>query len=92
MTRADRAQAVLDSLGRVVKRPSPPAQGVSEKLCRSCQRQIVIARGVNSNWAVLERREPDGDIVVVNTIAILRGEIHNNSPRFEFHKCQRSSQ
>lgn len=70
----------------VPRKPVEPPKPV-EKLCRQCRRQIVIARGSASNWAVLERREPDGSIVIVNGIARDCGDAYLDKPRFEFHRC-----
>lgn len=90
MTRADRAQRVLDSLGTVVKRPSPPGQGISEKLCRyGCGIQLLIAHLATGQWCALERH-PSGDITLERGTAVSLGPQHSpSSTRFVFHRCER---
>lgn len=88
MTRADRAQRVLDSLGTVVKRPSPPAQGVSEKLCRyGCGTQLLIAHLATGQWCALERHH-SGDITLERGTAVSLGPQHApDASKFVFHRC-----
>lgn len=81
-----RVLAALDG-EPVPRKPVEPPKPV-EKLCKHCKRQIVIARGSSTNWAVLERREPDGGIVIVRGIERERGDVHNDAPHFEFHRCR----
>lgn len=70
----------------VPRKPVEPRRAV-EKLCKYCGRQIVIALRSATNWAVLERREPDGEVVIVNGIARDCGNAYKDMPRFEFHRC-----
>ena len=84
---AMRVLAALD--GTPMSRPKREARRVVQRLCRHCQRQILIVAGSASNWAVLERREPDGGIVIVNGIARERGDVHNEGfTHWEFHRCR----
>lgn len=88
MTRLDHAQAVLDALGKPAERPTPAPLGVSQRLCRyGCGVQLVIAHLPGGQWCALQR-EPDGDLVIVNAMAITRGAHHADAPRYCFHRCQ----
>lgn len=80
-----RVLAALD--GEPVPRKPVEPRRVVEKLCRDCQRQIAIVPVSSINWAVLERREPDGQVVVVNGVARERGGAYDDCPHWEFHQC-----
>lgn len=88
MTRLDRAQAVLDSLGRATPRPRPAPRGVCVRLCRNgCGQQLVIGNLPTGQWCALQK-EPDGDLAIVNGVAITRGELHASAERYCFHRCK----
>jgi hypothetical protein len=88
VSRAERAQAVLDAIdgGVHVARAGREVPAVRVRLCRHCPQQVTLAHLPTGAWCALDR-EPDGDMVIVGAFVRTRGDHHADAPRYSFHRC-----
>lgn len=94
MSRADRAQAVLDALdsGAPAKRPHPPAPDLRQDLCKKgCHANVYFAHLPTGAWCVLDRN-PGGELAVVQGFVRTWGAHMGNVPRWSFHRCLEKKQ
>lgn len=94
MSRLDRALEVLASLGKPAERPRhtvPPRQPPSNGSCGICSAYVIWASGPAGGRFPLDRSPEDGNLVLVDGVALEFGPLHEGKNRFVRHKCRRTS-